>query len=90
VRELVDRYLYWIASDRNVARLRRLAAARIEPAISLEYAALVDAALINGLLKRLRTEGAEDDEIRARTVVCRPPTPGHVVASGRESTHCAS
>ncbi|HEX2039875.1 MAG TPA: HNH endonuclease [Acidimicrobiales bacterium] len=65
VRELVDRYLCWLAPARNVARLRRLAAARIEPAIGLEYAALVDGALIDGLLRRLRTEGAGDDEIRA-------------------------
>jgi hypothetical protein len=65
VRELVDRYLCWRASDRNVARLRRLATARIEPVIGLEYATLVDGALIDGLLRRLRTEGAGDDEIRA-------------------------
>ena len=65
VRELVDRYLCWLAPDRNVARLRQLANTRLEPAIGLEYAALVDGALVDQAFKRLHAEGTRKDEIRA-------------------------
>ena len=65
VRELVDRYLCWLAPDRNAARLRRLATTRIELAIGLEYAALLEGGLIEQAMKRLRAEGARNDEIRA-------------------------
>lgn len=46
-----------------MARLRQLATARIEPAIGLEYAALLDSGLIDQALRQLRTE--EREEIRA-------------------------
>lgn len=65
VRELIDRYLCWLAPGQDVARLRRLATTRIEPAIGLEYAALLEGALIEQVMKRLPAEGASEDEIRA-------------------------
>jgi len=93
VRELIDRYLTWLDDERAAAPLeshRRFADTVIEPAYGRQFAALLDAADIDGLLRTAHQDGASRQELteilalldqtyrwaRARRWTTRNPTTG--------------
>ena len=70
--------------------LRRLAMTWIEPTIGLEYAALVDGALIDRALKRLQAQARTTMTFAPHIVFYTTPAPGRAGVGGRESTHYAT
>ncbi|MGH9224082.1 MAG: hypothetical protein ACRD2W_09960, partial [Acidimicrobiales bacterium] len=69
VRELLDRYLSWLATGRHhsstTRRLRELAELVVEPAVGRRYAVLLDVPDVYGLLRDRHQGGADRDELRA-------------------------
>ncbi len=67
VRELIDRYLTWLDDGNGSAPVesyRRIADTVIEPACGRQFAALLDAADIDGLLRTAHNGGASRQELQ--------------------------